>query len=175
MSETILPYMIYHSGDRSAFDAASDEEKEAWNKYAVAAAAVFDANPRLDSYGSHSVYPGWDRDGKVTSWCPPKYFPEWLIEYRASNSIEAVLQQLENSVSTARKFLTDLSVRVETVEQAHKASTDDVIDLADLAVETMKRILTEARHGVFKNLDLDHATDIIHGALIMARANKRKS
>lgn len=44
---------------------------------------AFDNDPRRDSYDSTRVFSGHDRDGRVTNWCPPLYFPEWLERRRA--------------------------------------------------------------------------------------------
>ncbi len=72
------PISIWHRGDQLAYFRATDEERSAWNVYAQFSANEFDNDPRRDSYDSTAVFAGYDRDGNVTSWCPPLYFPEWL-------------------------------------------------------------------------------------------------
>jgi hypothetical protein len=74
------PVMIRHDGDKVAFYRATEDERKAWNGYAIQAAAEFDANPSLDSYDSHHVFPGRTRDGICADWTPPLWFPEWLAE-----------------------------------------------------------------------------------------------
>lgn len=76
------PICIYHSGDWAAYYHATDEEQDAWNEYANQAARDFNDNPSLDSYDSTSTYPGRDRDGNTTKWCPPIYFPEFIQKWR---------------------------------------------------------------------------------------------
>lgn len=76
----IKPVAIWHDGDKAAFCASTPAQQEAWNRYAQAAADAFNNDPRRDSYDSTAVFAGHDRDGKVTHWCPPKFFPEWLAE-----------------------------------------------------------------------------------------------
>lgn len=71
---------IYHDVDRLAFFLATDEERIAWNEYVEIEVNKFNNNPRLDSYDSVDVFPGWNRDGRQTPWSPPKKFPEWLAE-----------------------------------------------------------------------------------------------
>jgi len=80
MEGKVKPVMIYHDGDKIAYCLATDEERRAWNSYALRAAAEFDANPSLDSYDSHHVFPGRTRDGICGSWNPPLWFPEWLAQ-----------------------------------------------------------------------------------------------
>ncbi len=77
-----LPRMIYHDIDKLVYYLATDEERSAWNAYAKKSMDDFNSNPNLDSYDSTDVYPGWNRDGKQTPWCPPKWFPGWLMEYK---------------------------------------------------------------------------------------------
>lgn len=74
------PWYIYHSGDYDAYLTATPEIQDAWNAYAKKAAANFNNDPSLDSYDSTSTYPGRDRDGNWTNWCPPLWFPEWLAQ-----------------------------------------------------------------------------------------------
>lgn len=76
------PYMIPHNGDAICYYLATDEERAAWNAYTAEAVLKFDSDPSLDSYDSHAVYPGHTRDGIVSNWVPPKWFPEWLAERR---------------------------------------------------------------------------------------------
>lgn len=76
------PICIYHEGDGAAYYAESEEIQDAWNDYAQGEADAFDNHPSRDSYDSTSVFPGWNRDGDYTSWCPQKFFPEWLEEYK---------------------------------------------------------------------------------------------
>lgn len=77
------PYCIWHRGDALAYYAATEEERAAWNEYVSAEVEKFDSNPRLDSYDSVRTATGRDRDGKITGWCPPKFFPEWLQERKS--------------------------------------------------------------------------------------------
>jgi hypothetical protein len=81
MSEDQRPFCIYHAGDYAAYEAATRSEQDAWNEYANWAAEVFNESD-LDSYDSTNTYPGRNRDGETTKWCPPIYFPEWLAAYR---------------------------------------------------------------------------------------------
>lgn len=80
------PVAIWHNGDARAYYLATDEERDAWNRYAQCEADRFDADPSLDSYDSTSTAIGLDRDGRITSWCPPIFFPEWLDARRSGNS-----------------------------------------------------------------------------------------
>jgi len=72
------PYCIWHSGDLMAYYGATDDDRAAWNRYVQREADAFDDDPHRDSYDSVRTATGVDRDGKVTNWCPPLYFPEWL-------------------------------------------------------------------------------------------------
>jgi len=76
------PWMIYHDSDKIAYYLATDAERSAWNTYAKWSMDDFNNNPDLDSYDSTDVYPGWNRSDNQTPWCPPKWFPEWLDNYR---------------------------------------------------------------------------------------------
>lgn len=78
----IRPIAIYHRGDALVFFNATEEDREAWNVYAQEEADKFDNDPRLDSYDSTRTHSGVNRDGNITSWCPPKFFPEWLAGRR---------------------------------------------------------------------------------------------
>ncbi len=82
VSDKKRPIAIWHAGDAKAYYEATPEEQDAWNAYAQAEASDFDNDPRRDSYDSTAVFAGHDRDGKVTSWCPRLYFPEWLADFR---------------------------------------------------------------------------------------------
>ena len=75
---TVKPIAIWHKGDAQAYYAATPEEQAAWNAYAQAEADAFDNDPHRDSYDSTAVFAGVNRDGEITSWCPPLFFPEWL-------------------------------------------------------------------------------------------------
>ncbi len=79
------PVAIWHDGDARAYYLATDEERVAWNQYAQSEADRFDADTSLDSYDSTSTAIGQDRDGRITSWCPPIFFPEWLEARRSRN------------------------------------------------------------------------------------------
>lgn len=78
------PYCIWHNGDLKAYYEATEEDRAAWNRYVEREADAFDSNPRLDSYDSVRTATGMDRDGKITGWCPPLFFPEWLEAEKAS-------------------------------------------------------------------------------------------
>lgn len=70
------PIAIWHEGDAIAYYKATEEERMAWNAYAQRSADEF--QDTLDAYETLHGYPGRDRDGKFTNWCPPLWFPEWL-------------------------------------------------------------------------------------------------
>lgn len=76
----LKPVAIWHAGDAYAFYTSSPDEKDAWNAYAQAEADK--AQARLDTYETIHGLIGTNRDGKITSWCPPLFFPEWLEQYR---------------------------------------------------------------------------------------------
>ena len=80
-----VAYYINHKGDLRAWENATTEERIEWNKYACDAADAFDADPTLDRYDSHHVYPGINRDGVYGMWVPSMWFPEWLLSYREKN------------------------------------------------------------------------------------------
>lgn len=80
------PVAIWHAGDANAFHEASKEERDAWNDYANEEAAKFQRS--LDAYETVHGHIGYDRDGKITAWCPPMFFPEWLEQYRKENPNE---------------------------------------------------------------------------------------
>lgn len=82
MTDEVQPLCIFHDGDRQAFSAATREEQDAWIAYVHKAADDFNNHPYRDSYDSTDVFPGWNRDGKMTPWCPPRFFPEWLARHR---------------------------------------------------------------------------------------------
>lgn len=70
------PVAIWHEGDAAAFYAATKEEQAAWNEYANSEARKFSEN--LATYETIHGCIGTDRDGNITNWCPPLFFPEWL-------------------------------------------------------------------------------------------------
>lgn len=72
------PRRIYEDGDKIAYYQATDAERRAWNAYVAREVEAFNSNPRLDSYDSVDVYPGFTRSGRQTPWIPPVRFPEWL-------------------------------------------------------------------------------------------------
>lgn len=72
------PIAIYHKGDAASFYASMPETQAAWNAYAQAEANKFNTSGELDSYDSTNTVTGINRDGKITGWCPPMFFPEWL-------------------------------------------------------------------------------------------------
>ena len=78
------PVAIWHEGDAKAFRSASPENQDAWNEYAQKCADEFNTDPDLDSYDSTQTSIGVDRDGKITRWCPPLFFPEWLANRHAA-------------------------------------------------------------------------------------------
>jgi len=71
------PIAIYHEGDAAVYYAQPVEVQDAWNDYAQAEADAFDNNPSRDAYDTTAVFPGWNRDGQYTRWCPQLFFPEW--------------------------------------------------------------------------------------------------
>lgn len=77
------PYCIWHEGDLRAYYEATEEDRAAWNRYVEREADAFNSRPDLDSYDSIRTHTGVDRDGKVTGWCPPLFFPEWLEAWKA--------------------------------------------------------------------------------------------
>lgn len=79
------PHGIHQDGDKIAYYQASDAEREAWNRFAADEADRFNGNPRLDSYDSVDVYPGFTRAGRQIPWIPKTRFPEWLAARRAGN------------------------------------------------------------------------------------------
>lgn len=83
------PRRIYEDGDKIAYYQASDAERQAWNDYVERAVETFNANPRLDSYDSVDVYPGFTREGRQTPWIPPIRFPEWLAARRGGRRNQA--------------------------------------------------------------------------------------
>jgi hypothetical protein len=91
MAEDRRPISIWHKGDAEAYYAATKAEQNAWNAYAQAEADAFDNDPHRDSYDTTAVFPGWDRDGKMTNWCPPLFFPEWLKAYRAPPPVPKII------------------------------------------------------------------------------------
>lgn len=76
------PIAIYHRGDAEAYYRATEEERYAWNEYAQTEADKYNSSPDRNGYESTGTDIGWDRDGNVTNWCPPMYFPEWLSNRR---------------------------------------------------------------------------------------------
>jgi hypothetical protein len=76
------PRRIYADGDKIAFYQATDTERQAWNAYVEHAVEAVNSNPRLDSYDSVDVYPGFTREGRQTPWIPPVRFPEWAAARR---------------------------------------------------------------------------------------------
>lgn len=76
------PICIWHAGDAIAYYKATEADREAWNAYAQREADKFNSDPSLDSYDSISTHIGMDRDGKITDWCPPLFFPEWLAQHK---------------------------------------------------------------------------------------------
>lgn len=75
------PICIYHKGDGEAYYASTPEIQDAWNDYAQGEADAFDNHPSRDSYDTTQVFPGWNRDGEYTAWCPALFFPEWLEQH----------------------------------------------------------------------------------------------
>lgn len=73
-----LPIAIWHRGDLIAYYSSSEQERSDWNIYAQREANIF--SNKLAANESIGQYTGVDRDGKITNWCPPLYFPEWLEE-----------------------------------------------------------------------------------------------
>ena len=76
------PTAIWHDGDARAYYEATEDERAAWNVYAQNEADAFNNDPHRDTYDSTAVFPGRNRDGKTTFWCPPVFFPEWLANRR---------------------------------------------------------------------------------------------
>lgn len=74
------PVAIWHDGDARAYYEASPDEQQAWNTYANREMASFD----LGFDAGEPVF--IDRDGKLTDWSPPTYFPEWLAEHRSAKT-----------------------------------------------------------------------------------------
>lgn len=83
------PRRIYEDGDKIAYYQATDAERLAWNAYVGKAVETFNSNPRLDSYDSVDVYPGFTREGRQTPWIPKTRFPEWLAARRAGRTDQA--------------------------------------------------------------------------------------
>ena len=83
------PRRIYEDGDKIAYYQATDAERLAWNAYVGQAVETFNSNPRLDSYDSVDVYPGFTRAGRQTPWIPPVRFPEWLATRRTDRRDQA--------------------------------------------------------------------------------------
>lgn len=74
------PIAIWHDGDNAAYQEATEEEQNAWDSYANQEAQK--VQDTLDAYETVAGLIGTNRDGKITNWCPPKFFPEWLESYR---------------------------------------------------------------------------------------------
>jgi hypothetical protein len=90
MTDKITPLAIFHDGDQEAFHAAAREEQLAWNAYAQKTANDFNNDPSRDTYDSTAVFPGWNRDGKCTPWCPPLFFPEWLEKCKQDKALNEI-------------------------------------------------------------------------------------
>lgn len=87
MTEDKRPIAIYHALDAEAYYAQTTETQDAWDEYAQREADKFDNDPGRDSYDSTNVFIGVDRDGNITPWCPPVYFPEWLVQHSEGEKV----------------------------------------------------------------------------------------
>lgn len=74
-----LPIAIWNARQRLLWDAATDEQKDGWDRYAQGAADAFNSNPKLDSYDSTNTFVSRDPEtGHMTNWAPPLTFEQWL-------------------------------------------------------------------------------------------------
>lgn len=71
-----LPISIWHEADARAYYEATEAQRAAWNAYAQREANR--VSETLDAYETIHGLIGYDRDGNITDWCPPLFFPEWL-------------------------------------------------------------------------------------------------
>ena len=70
------PIAIYNRADAIAYYESSEPVREWWNRYAQAQADEFSKDfTQGEAIGG---YVSTDRDGNLTSWAPPTWFPEWL-------------------------------------------------------------------------------------------------
>ena len=69
------PIAIYNRADAIAYYESDEATRAAWNRYAQAEADEFSKD--LDQGESVGAYTATDRDGNLTSWAPPVWFPEW--------------------------------------------------------------------------------------------------
>ena len=69
------PIAIYNRADAIAYYESDEITRTAWNRYAQSEADEFSKD--LDQGESVGAYTAVDRDGKLTSWAPPVWFPEW--------------------------------------------------------------------------------------------------
>lgn len=80
------PISIHHIGDAIAYYKAPIEVRNAWNAYAQREADILNNSGVLDSYDSTNTIIGRNRDGQITSWCPPLFFPEWYEKWKVDHA-----------------------------------------------------------------------------------------